>query len=54
MVGLVSMVGVTLAGCAAEEEVDPLAVTNSVSITDNTGTGYYTVDGATLNDCPGD
>ncbi|PPG49745.1 hypothetical protein C5C24_11980 [Rathayibacter sp. AY2B3] len=40
----------TLSGCA-EEKPDPLAVTNSATITDitdNTGTGYYTVDAATL------
>jgi hypothetical protein len=39
-----------LSGCA-EEKPDPLAVTNSLQImdiTDNTGTGYYTVDAATL------
>ncbi|WP_146078258.1 hypothetical protein [Rathayibacter rathayi] len=45
-------VGVTsaLVGCA-EEKTDPLAVTSSASITDitdNTATGYYTVDAATL------
>ncbi|PPH72075.1 MULTISPECIES: hypothetical protein [unclassified Rathayibacter] len=40
-----------LCGCA-EEKPDPLAATNSTSITDitdNTGTGYYTVDAATLS-----
>lgn len=39
-----------LCGCA-DEKPDPLAVINSASITDitdTTGTGYYTVDGATL------
>lgn len=43
-------VGVTVAGCAGED-VDPLAVTNSASITDirdNTNTGWYTVDSADL------
>lgn len=44
--------GVTaaLSGCA-DEKPDALAVINSASvtnITDNTGTGYYTVDAATL------
>lgn len=51
MVGLISIVGVALTGCSTKES-DPLAVTNSVSITDitdNTGTGYHTVDDATLS-----
>lgn len=42
---------VALAGCA-EEKVDPLAVTNSATITnitDNTDTGWYTVDSAVLS-----
>jgi hypothetical protein len=50
VVALAVSASVVLAGCA-EEKVEPLAVTNSVTITDiadNTGTGYYTVDSATL------
>jgi hypothetical protein len=50
VVALVMGTSVTLAGCA-EEKVDPLAVTNSATvsdITDNTGTDYYTVDSANL------
>lgn len=42
---------IALAGCA-QEEVDPLEVTNSATITDitdNTETGSYTVDSAVLN-----
>ncbi|MCS6577384.1 hypothetical protein [Curtobacterium poinsettiae] len=40
-----------LVGCA-QEEADPLEVTNTATIndiTDNTDTGYYTVDSAVLN-----
>lgn len=40
-----------LVGCA-QQEADPLEVTNTATIndiTDNTGTGYYTVDSAVLN-----
>jgi len=40
-----------LVGCA-QQAADPLEVTNTVTIndiTDNTGTGYYTVDSAVLN-----
>lgn len=43
--------GVSLSGCT-QEEVDPLEVTNSATIsdiTDNTATGLYTVDTAVLN-----
>ncbi|KQQ18675.1 hypothetical protein ASF48_17285 [Rathayibacter sp. Leaf299] len=46
----VAGLAVALSGCA-EEKPDPLAVTDSATITDitdNTGTGYYTVDAATL------
>ncbi|MBF4591678.1 hypothetical protein [Curtobacterium sp. VKM Ac-1395] len=42
---------VTLAGCA-QEQADPLEVTNTATIndiTDNTDTGFYTVDSAVLN-----
>jgi len=42
---------ISLSGCA-QEKVDPLEVTNSTTITnitDNTDTGFYTVDSAELN-----
>ncbi|MCS6586963.1 hypothetical protein NYQ25_18500 [Curtobacterium flaccumfaciens pv. flaccumfaciens] len=48
---VVIVLGVSLSGCA-QEKVDPLEVTNSATITDitdNTGTGFYTVDSAVLN-----
>jgi hypothetical protein len=41
-----------MVSCSSEPGVDPLAVTNSVDITDisdNTGTGWYTVTGARLS-----
>ncbi|WP_157580166.1 MULTISPECIES: hypothetical protein [unclassified Plantibacter] len=50
LLAVAASMSIALAGCAAEE-VDPLAVTNSATITDitdNTATGYYTVDTARL------
>lgn len=47
---LAASMAATLTACA-EEKVDPLTITNRASITDitdNTGTGYYTVDAAML------
>jgi hypothetical protein len=48
---VVIVLGVSLSGCA-QEKVDPLEVTNSATttdITDNTDTGFCTVDSAVLN-----
>lgn len=50
VLALAAGTSIALVGCAAEK-VDPLAVTNSATITnitDNTATGYYTVDAAHL------
>jgi hypothetical protein len=47
----VTTLGISLSGCA-QEKLDPLKVTNSATIsdiTDNTDTGFYTVDSAVLN-----
>lgn len=50
---IVAALGLTtgVGSCSSAPEVDPLAVTNSATITDiedNTGTGYYTVSSAKL------
>lgn len=48
---MVIALGASLSGCA-QEKVDSLEVTNSATITDvtdNTDTGFYTVDSAALN-----
>ncbi|WP_439690447.1 hypothetical protein ACRQ4C_05800 [Curtobacterium sp. SP.BCp] len=51
VVAVMSSLGVALAGCSQKED-DPLEVTNTATIrdiTDNTDTGFYTVDSAVLN-----